>query len=196
MQGGERRWITSPQVLQLRGYDWAQIQPISTMELNAIPEGQPDWGDGALAAKLVVNTGRQFLGAGHFMETNASFTRDTGETAGGTTTETVTWFGGFHGAVYAVLTDQDGIPVPGGQSPMYRYGVDGTAIGNSKRFDGWSFALDQARANDVRKLHIFHIWGPDQFQHILDKWVAAGESVAQLADAAGKVAAVVAAIGA
>ena len=195
MTGGTRRWITSPDVMAQRGYDWSSIQPISSVEMNAIPEGPPDWGN-VPPAQLVVHTGRQFLGAGHYMETNAMFTRATGETTGGTTTETVTWFGGYHGAVYAVLTGQYDIPVPGGQSPVYRYGVDGTAIGTSKRFDGWSFTLDPTRTAAVNNLHIFHIWAPDQFQAILDNWVAAGKSVAELAKDVAAIAAVVAAVAA
>jgi hypothetical protein len=190
MEGNRRRWITSPQVMTDRGYDWAQIQPISSMEMNAIAEGPPDYGPAPppLPPELVVYTGRQFLGNGHYMESRAKFTRASGETAGGTTTQTVTWFGGYHGAVYAVLTDGNGIPVPGGQSPLYRYGVDGTVLGNSKRFDAWSFLLDPARGGDVRDLQIFHIWSPDQFQAILDRWVAAGKSVGELAQSAAQVA--------
>jgi hypothetical protein len=195
MERGYRRWITSPQVMADRGYDWQQIQHISEDEMNAIAEGAPDYGPGPLPPELVIRTGRQFLGhPGHYMETNAKFTRSTGEVVGSTMTETITWFGGFHGAVYALLTDEHGIYVPGGQTPLYRYGVDGTAIGMAKRLDGWSFQLDPARAGDVRNLTVFHTAKPDDFQVVLDKWVAAGKSVGELASSVKDIAAVVAAL--
>lgn len=194
MEGGIRHWVTSPAVMQERGYDWAQIQPISSMEMNAIEEGEADYGDAALPEQIVVHTGRYFLGSGHYMETDASFVRATGVTSGGTTTETITWLGGYHGGVYAVLSDENGIPVPGGQSPLFRYGVDGTAIGRSKRFDSWSFAIDPAQTGAVRQLTIIECWAPDEFLAILGKWVAAGKSVAELAKDVGAVAAVITAI--
>lgn len=197
MHGGYRIWITSPQVFVERGYDWNHIQPISSSEMNAIPEGPPDYGSGGgggVPPELIINTGRVFLGSGHYMETNAKFTRANGVTAGGTTTETVTWFGGYHGGVYAILSDVNDIPVPGGQSPLWRYGVDGSMIGTSKRTDAWSFSIDLAQAPNVHNLTIFHIWAPNQFQVILNQWVQAGQSVGQLAQAVGAVASVVAAL--
>jgi hypothetical protein len=197
MEAGSRRWITSPQVMAARGYNWNDIQPISSVEMNAIPLGQPDFGPPPQARQLpeiIVYTGRVFLGAGHYMETSAKFTRATGETAGSTTTETITLLGGFHGGVSAILTDVNQIAVPSGQSTLFRYGVDGTLIGNAKRTDGWSFVMDPGRTAAVENLTIFHVWAPDQFQVILDKWVRAGKSIAELVKSAQQVAAAVSAM--
>jgi hypothetical protein len=192
MQGGKKNWITSSQVFTAYGYNWNQIRVISSVEMNAIPEGPPDYGPtpGAVPPELNVNTGRQFLNAGHYMETNAKFTRADGVVAGGTTTETITLLGGFHGGVYGILADAGGVPVPGGQSPLYRYGVDGTLIGNSKRTDGWSFPSNPTQAVNVHSLSIFQIWAPDQFLIIMGRWAQAGQTVAQLAQQVGTIAAV------
>ena len=94
---------------------------------------------------------------------------------------------------WADLVDGNGIGVPGGQSPLFRYGVDGTVIGNSKRTDAWSFSLDPASGPLVRSLYIFHVWAPNSFQVILDKWAAAAKPISDLIQDATTVAKAIAA---
>jgi hypothetical protein len=77
------------------------------------------------------------------------------------------------------------------QTRTYRYGVDGTWIGTSDRTTAWWETMTPTNAARVRKIYIFHAWAPDSFQTILNKWVAAGESIAKLAASVGSVAKVV-----
>jgi hypothetical protein len=45
--------------------------------------------------------------------------------------------------------------------------------------------LTPAQADTVATLNVFQIWDADNFQAILDNWAAAGQTIAQLASAAG-----------
>lgn len=194
MDAGQRRWIPDWQTFVARGYYWADVRHLSTPELNSIPLGPPLPSDlPAQSDYVTFDTGNVDLGAGHFMDTKVNLTRSTGRCTGQTRTFATTWFGGFHGAVYIILSDANDVPVVGGVSPYYRYGVDGRVIGNSDRTDVWSFALDPAQAALVRYVHIFHVWAPDDFLKILAKWQAASKPISDLIGSAASIAKVVAA---
>jgi hypothetical protein len=77
------------------------------------------------------------------------------------------------------------------QTESRRYGVDGTLVGTSSRTTAWWEDMSVADAASVKEINIFHTWAPDSFQTILDRWVAAGKSIAELVEEASKVAKVV-----
>jgi hypothetical protein len=110
----------------------------------------------------------------------------TGQIAMQTRTRTVTWFGGFHGAVKLIAADANDAPTY--QSESHRYGVDGTWIGTSDRTDAWWEDMGSDAAGRTTQVAIFHVWDPNSFQTILDQWVAAakklGELIAVIGDAA------------
>lgn len=131
------------------------------------------------------DTGNVALGAGHFMQTEGGVTIQDGTLSAITHTFTVTWLGGFHGAVFACLEDGNGNPIPWTpreQPLLHRYGVDGRWIGNSDRHDAWILNHTPADAARATAVNVYHSWNPDSFQAILNKWVAAGASVKALAD--------------
>jgi hypothetical protein len=195
MEGGSKRWIPDPQTFDHLGYHWNEVQQISTVEINAIPTGNPiDRFVPGPPSRLTVATGPQHLGANHWMETNAQLLVPTGEVTGTTRTWTATLLGGFHGGCYLIFSDENDFPVPDGQSPLWRYGVDGRWIGRSDRTDAFTWYLDLGTAQRVRYLRVFHTWAPDGFQTILSNWATTGQSVAQLAQSVAAIAAVVAAI--
>lgn len=78
------------------------------------------------------------------------------------------------------------------QTQVRRYGVDGTWVGRSDYTGAWWENMSPQDAARVRKIYIFHAWAPDSFQTILNKWVAAGKSIAELTASVGSVAKVVA----
>jgi hypothetical protein len=193
IQGGQRHWIPDPQTLLAKGFDWTAVETIPAAVMAAIPLGSQIPSVLANTDNIVVETGNVFLGAGHWMSTRASFTRASGLVEGVTRTWTQTWFGGFHGGVYAILADNDGVPVPSGATPLYRYGVDGTWIGRSDRTDAWpSFTVPNPGAS--RSLWVFQSWAPDDFGTILERWAKDAKSVGDLASAVAGVAKVVSAL--
>jgi hypothetical protein len=195
MEDGKRRWITDPATFDAHGFRWEDVRHLSEVEINAIPLGAPLSGGGPALPNLVAfDTGSTFLGAGHYMSTKGALARQTGRCAGSTRTRSVTWFGGFHGAVYVILTDANDVPVKGGQSGQHRYGVDGTMIGQSDRTDSWEFDVSTTEAERVRYAHTYHTWAPDDFATVIGKWQTAGKSVAELATTVGGIAKVVTAI--
>lgn len=131
------------------------------------------------------DTGNVALGAGHFMQTSGGVTLEAGTLSAITHTFSVTWFGGFHGAVFACLQDAAGNPVPWtprNQSLIHRYGVDGRWVGNSDRHDAWILNHTKADAARATAVTVYHSWDPDSFETILNKWVTAGASMKALAD--------------
>jgi hypothetical protein len=196
MQDGQRRWVPDPATFDHNGYDWDEIQHISTIEMNAIPRiaDIPRWMPTPSVTRYEAHTGPQFLGAGHYMDTSVQLLVATGQITGTTRTSTVTWFGGFHGGAYVILSDINDYPVANGQSPLWRYGVAGRWIGRSDRTDAFTWFIDVGTASQVRNLRVFHTWAADEFQTILGEWVAAGKQVAELAQSVASVAKVVAAI--
>jgi hypothetical protein len=113
------------------------------------------------------------------MSTHGTLDLTSGQIAAWTHIWTITMFGGFHGAVHLILADQYDAPVY--QTQTYRYGVDGTWIGTSDRNTAWFESMNPADTGRVTNIYIFQSWAPDSFQTILDRWVAAGSSVSQLA---------------
>jgi hypothetical protein len=131
------------------------------------------------------DTGNADMGAGHFMQTEGGVTIADGTLSAITHTFSVTWLGGFHGAVFACLEDANGNPVPWtprNQPYLHRYGVDGRWIGNSDRHDAWILNHTQADAARAVAVRLWHSYNPDSFQTVLNKWVAAGDSIKKLAD--------------
>jgi len=184
MDSGTLRWIPDPETFNHYHYDWATVAVISDDTRDAIQRGKDL--DSVLSAdrtRWVVATGRKSLDAGHFMDTRAGLNTLTGMLTGSTTTETTTLFGGFHGVVYMILSDSDDVPIPGGGSPRFRYGIDGKALGPGTRTDAWSWSVDPAEAKRVAYFRVYHSWSPDEFEVILDKWVRSGDKVAKLSAA-------------
>jgi hypothetical protein len=186
IENGERRPFESLGAFYAAGYEPDQVKVVDDPKLETMRLGQPLV---ALAPVQVFDTGRVFLGAGHYMRTWGTLDLGSGRIAAQTFIQTITWFGGFHGAATVIFADEKNAPVH--QTGSYRYAVDGTAIGTSQRTSAWWEQLSPEDASRVTKIYIFQAWAPDSFQTILDKWVAAGQSLAQLAASVASVAKVV-----
>lgn len=182
---GKRQLITDVAALFAAGVDphSAPHLTLTPEELDKVPAAPAPIA--ALMSTRVVDTGEVFLGAGHYMRTWGSIST-TGQVAMQTRTRSVTWFGGFHGAVRLITADRDGAPTF--QSADHRYGVDGTWVGRSDRTDAWWENMGADAASRTTQVAIFHAWAPDEFQVVLDTWVRAGESLAKLVQSAGTVA--------
>ncbi len=135
---------------------------------------------------MPVDSGDQFLGSGHYMRTWGSIDWGTGAVAMQTRTRTITMFGGFHGSAGFICRDVNAGPTF--QTQDHRFGVDGTWIGRSDRTDAWWESMSTDAAARTTELVFYHAWSPDSFQTVLNRWVAAGQSVAQLVTAAVSVA--------
>src|SRR3954447_21158783 len=90
-----------------------------------------------------------FLGAGHYMTTDATLSAD-GVINAFTRTRSVTWFGGFTGGVQVLLVDANGVVI--GTTNQRRYGVDGTKIGRSDRTENWTQSIDPSISSRTVKL--------------------------------------------
>jgi hypothetical protein len=184
MSGGKRQLVTNVSALFA-----AHIDPHSA---RAVTLTQPDLDRVPVAENFVaslvgthqVDTGDVFLGAGHYMHTWGTIS-GTGQIAMQTRTRTVTWFGGYHGAVRLIASDANGAPTF--QSQDHRYGVDGTMIGTSDRTDAWWETMSPDEFNRTTQAAIFQVWDPNSFQTILDQWV---QSAKKIADLVGSVASV------
>jgi hypothetical protein len=193
MRGGTRHWIPDPQTLAADGYTWASVQTIDTWSMQQIPEGDPL----PSVQILTVDTGDQDVGGfggGHMLHTTAYLIKSTGVVSGQTRIWSTNPVFGFHGGVYATCSDANGAPVGAG-TPVYRWGVDADNpfFGNHDLTEQWPPAgtpplLTPAQADTVTSLSVFQIWDADSFQTILDKWVAAGQPIGQLAQDAAQVA--------
>jgi hypothetical protein len=164
IRSGQRHWIPDESTFTASGFDWNKIQVISDPELNAIPVGP------ALphAARLVVDLDT-FLGAGHYMTTHASLLTSSGHIDARTRTRTITWFGGYHGAVVLLFADSNDDTI--GQSSFHRYGVDGTVVGTSDRTDYWPEEIGSELAQRTTTITAFHSWAPDTLKDIVGKAV-------------------------
>jgi hypothetical protein len=56
------------------------------------------------------------------------------------------------------------------------------------RTDAWRDSMSADAAKRTSQVAVFHSWAPEDFQHILDRCVRAGESIARLAASVGSVA--------
>lgn len=177
--------VTDEEHLPYVGYpyieaDVHQLPPKATSSMQSLFRLPPE-----VFPAAHFDTGIIDLGAGHFMKTLGGVTVQDGTLSGLTRTFSVTWLGGFHGGMFAVLADGQGNPIPwspDNQQLLHVYGVDGRWVGNSDRQDAWVLHHTQADASRAVSVHIFHSWNPDSFQHVLDKWVKAGKSLKELAD--------------
>jgi len=118
-----------------------------------------------------------FLGAGHYMTTHGAL-YGSGHIDAQTRTRTITWFGGFHGAVYLVFSDANGIPR--GMSQTHVFGVDGTWIGQSDRTVYWAEDIDPSLAEKTTSLAVFHSWAPTDLQQRIERAIALATPILQL----------------
>lgn len=186
--GGQRRPFESPEAFLSAGYEPTRVKVVTDPKLGVMPIGEPVVAE-AIGVKSF-DSGNTFLGAGHYMHTWGTLNLGSGQIAAQTRIRTITWFGGFHGAAYVIFADANNAPVH--QTRTYRYGVDGTWIGTSDRTTAWWESMSPESAGRVTKIYIFQSWAPDSFQTILNKWVAAGQSIAQLVSSVSSVAKVIA----
>jgi hypothetical protein len=192
VRAGRREQILNPTQLSAHGIDPREIRPVELAagELAAIPL------DGVLALGATgvrpFDSGDVFLDAGHFMRTWGTLDLATGQVAASTRTRTVTWFGGYHGAVHLIFAD--GADAPVWSSPSHRYGVDGTVVGQSDRTDAWWETMKPADTPRVSSCYIFQGWDPDGLIAIIDRAVAVGKAVGELAREVAEVAKVVAVV--
>jgi hypothetical protein len=96
------------------------------------------------------------LGAGHLMWTHADLYNNQ-EVSCWTRTQSVTWFGGYVGTVVVMATAADGRYL--GETPMQKFGVNGTAFGGSDRTDQWNAPL--VVPETPAKLVAVHSWSFD-----------------------------------
>ena len=183
IENGERRPFESVGAFYAAGYEPDQVKVVADPQFQAMPLGEPL---AALAPVRGFDSGRIFLGSGHYMRTWGTLDLGSGRIAAQTFIQTITWFGGYHGAATVIFADANDAPVH--QTQNYRYAVDGTAIGTSQRTTAWWEQISPQDASRVTKIYVFHAWAPDSFQTILDKWVVAGESLAKLSVSVGSVA--------
>jgi hypothetical protein len=153
-------------------FDFPPVEVLSDDELFAIPVGR------ALEpAERVSNYVETDLGAGHFMYTNVSVL-GSGHVDATTRTFTVTWFGGFHGAAYALFADAGGIMI--GSTGMHRYGVDGRWVGRSDRTDYWADEVGGDIGSRTTSVHVLHTWAPSDIFTILNQWSQLGRSIGEV----------------
>jgi hypothetical protein len=151
IEGGQRRWIPDPTTFEAMGFRWENVQTLPDVAVNQIPLGPPLPPIHRLA--IHVDT---FLGAGHYMTTDATLAN--GVLKAITRTRTVTWLGGFTGGVHVVLADANDIVI--GTSNQQTFGVDGTFIGRSDRTEHWSENIDPDIARRTARLGVVHAWAP------------------------------------
>ncbi len=166
-----------------------QIQCIPDGELEKLPKGgKPAQLLPGQTAPIDLDT---FLGSGHYMYTQGVLrkTPSGGFIDCSTRTLTVTWFGGYHGAVYVLYIDAGDICI--GQSPWHRFGVDGTWIGCSDRTDYWTEVLSEDIASRTVKVLALHTSNPDSVDTILGKAVSYAKSVNQITTELASVAATI-----
>jgi hypothetical protein len=181
---GKRRPFEGPESFFSAGFEPSQVKVVSDPKLALMPLGDLISAE-AIGVKSF-DSGAMFLGWGHYMRTWGALSLATGQIAAQTRIWTITWFGGYHGAVDVILGDANDAPVY--QTRTYRYGVDGTWIGRSDLTTAWWESMSPADAGRVTKVNIFHTWAPDDFQTIVNKWKAAAESITQLWTAVAPVA--------
>jgi len=91
------------------------------------------------------------LSVGHLMST-------TGTLRATTRTRSVVKLGGFHGAVTALVFDEQDKLIARGET--HTYGVDGVWIGQSDRTDAWTETFGPSVGAAAHKVTITHSWDP------------------------------------
>jgi hypothetical protein len=147
------------------------IPVLSEQEFNKLKEASIQ--EAAGANIFVADT---FLGAGHYMYTRGTVDSN-GLIRASTRTRTITWFGGYHGGVYCIAADANDIGVA--QTPLQRYGVDGTAIGRADRTDYWSANIGIDAYSRAKKIYCFHTWAPDDMVTRINRASAVGKAVGE-----------------
>jgi hypothetical protein len=178
VSGGKRQLVTNVSALFAAGIDPRSARSVTmpAAQLKQVPFAE-DSPLATLVGTHQVDTGDVFLGAGHYMHTWGTIS-GTGQIAMQTRTRSVTWLGGYHGAVRLIAADQYGAPTF--QSQDHRYGVDGTMVGTSDRTDAWWETMSADAFNRTTQVAIFHSWDPNSFQTILDQWVQTAKKIGDL----------------
>jgi hypothetical protein len=182
LENGGRRLLAEhplPGMLEALHQDPSSVRIVPDQELEKIPLSE---GQGVAAAEIAPTEMlyidlNSFLGAGHYMTTWGALYGN-GHIDAQTRTRTITWFGGFHGAVYLVFADANGIPK--GQSQRHVFGVDGTWIGQSDRTDYWSEEIGPDLAAQTAKLAVFHSWSPNDLKTQIERAVAIAQPILDL----------------
>jgi hypothetical protein len=174
VQNGQRCHIPNMETFWAREFALSQIKLITAQAMLAVPLGPVL--DSAVRYEF---SPKDFLGAGHYMTTTGAFSTATGLVRATTVTETITWFGGFHGAVSLAGFDQSSQGVILFATDPRSFGVDGRLIGRSKREDFWSENIDLAVARQVGEVRIVHGWNPQDLKTALRRAV---DTVLPLAD--------------
>jgi len=163
----------SPIAVQQNGELFSRdIQVLSEPEFNQLKEAKEPPSPRAIGGNTFVAD--TFLGAGHYMYTTGTVDPG-GLIRASTRTRTITWFGGYHGGVYCIAADANDIGLA--QTPLQRYGVDGTAVGRSDRTDFWSAYIDAAAYNRAAKIYCFHTWAPDDMVTRINRATVIGKAV-------------------
>lgn len=93
----------------------------------------------AVVASTYPDPTHKDLGDRHYMTTHADL-YDNGGIAAWTETKSETWFGGYIGTVVVLAYDSNGQFI--GATEQQRFGVNGTAWGQSRRTDVWHHTWD------------------------------------------------------
>ena len=166
IDNGKRMFIPDPVVAVAKGVDANKVMEVSEDDLSQFTWGPPVLTGPSGRIKIY---GRDYVGGAksHHMETDGGLDITTGVVACKTQTWTDTWFGGFHGAVYLIMSDEEGVPTA--QTQSHRYGVDGTVVGTSNRTDFWSESIDKDAAARSQGVTVFHYWAADDIKTRLQK---------------------------
>jgi hypothetical protein len=112
------------------------------------------------------------------METDATLRQESGHLDATTTTQTVTWMGGFTGGVSIIFFDANNVAI--GQTWPRSFGVDGSWFGRNKRTDYWAEDVDRGVAGRTARMEILHYWAPRW--NAINNIVAHAVQVGQTAD--------------
>jgi hypothetical protein len=176
VENGTRRWIPDPETFNALGLVWERINVISNTELNLIPLGEQLPHTQRISVPLFTD-----LKYNHYMESTANLLTGSGKLSVQTRIWTLTWFGGFKGVVSVFGSDSnDQITF----QAVNRFGVDGTAIGQSDRTIAWSEEIDTTAASRTVKITITHTPGENvSWERILRELQKAGPLVDVIAGA-------------
>lgn len=174
VEGGKRQQVPDVHTFRARGYDPQHIEVVSEQDLAAIPVAPMPR---LMPASMLAIDLDSFLGAGHYMTTHGALYGN-GHIDAQTRTRTITWFGGYHGAVYLVFSDANGIPK--GMTQPHVFGVDGTWVGQSDRTDYWAEDIDPSVAEVTTSLAVFHSWAPTDLQQRIQRAIDLATPILQL----------------
>jgi hypothetical protein len=183
VENGRRRLVPNMETFWAREFVPSLVKFISPQEMNGIPLGDPL--EPARRFEVAV---KDFLGSGHYMESNGAFSTYTGNLRIDTVTYTITALGGYHGGVVVMGFDQSPQRVSLFATQPRIYGVDGTWIGKSRVEAEWEEQIDPAKARAVGEVRVVHSWYPQNLQVTIKKAVDTLMPVVDLAKAIQSVA--------